>query len=334
MNGWQKKRKDKYSDSSFIPDSMKQADVQDRCEAFREEISKMVVGYEDIIDDFLICLVSGGHMLMVGVPGIAKTTLAEAFCTVSGLDFHRIQFTADILPADITGHYYFNQKKNEFELRKGPIFTQFLLADEINRAPSKTQSALIEAMQEGQVTIEGNTFPLPDPFFVVATKNPLETEGIYPLPEAQLDRFMLYIDMGYLGRENELEMLKRKNRSDFSTPNTMESDFVADLVEMEQEVYAEDSILSYISDIVWRTRTTEDLVLGASPRASEHLLYASKAYALINGRDYAIPDDVKRVVPNVLSHRIILSPEMEMEDVSKQKIIQDILDEVEVPKGS
>lgn len=312
---------------------MEVAEVQDHCDTFREEVGKMVVGYEDVIDDFLICLLSGGHMLMVGVPGIAKTTLAKTFCAVSGLDYHRIQFTADILPADITGHYYFNQKKNEFELRKGPIFTQFLLADEINRAPPKTQSALIEAMQEGQATIEGNLFSLPEPFFVVATKNPLEIEGVYPLPEAQLDRFMLYEDMGYLKREKELEMLKRKNQADFTLPDEIDSDFVADLLETEQEIFADDSILTYISDLVWKTRSSEALVLGASPRAAEHLLYASKAYALINGRDYVIPDDVKRVVPKVLRHRILLSPEMEMEDVSHQKIIHDILAEVEVPKG-
>ncbi|MEF8873108.1 MAG: AAA family ATPase [Candidatus Thermoplasmatota archaeon] len=176
----------------------------------KKEVSKVIIGYEDVIDDFLVCLMTGGHLLLEGVPGIAKTTMIKVFTKAVDLDYERIQFTQDMLPADISGHYYYDQKSSEFELRKGPVFAQVLMADEINRAPPKTQSALIEAMQENQVTIEGKTLGLPEPFFVIATRNPIETEGVYPLPEAQLDRFMIKSDMGYLGREDELDMLKQE----------------------------------------------------------------------------------------------------------------------------
>ena len=187
--------------------------VKKTCDAIRKEVGKVVVGYQDVVDDFLVCLVTRGHMIMLGVPGIAKTTLAKTFSTVTGLSWNRIQFTQDLLPSDITGHYYFDQSKNKFDLRKGPIFGEIVLADEINRAPPKTQSALIEAMQEKQVTIEGTTLKLPNPFLVIATKNPIETEGVYPLPEAQLDRFLYRIDMDYLKPDEELEMLRRKNEN-------------------------------------------------------------------------------------------------------------------------
>ncbi len=303
-------------------------------EEIRKNVGKVIVGYEDVIDDFLICLMTGGHLLLEGVPGIAKTTLIKAFTKAVGLGYERIQFTQDLLPADISGHYYYNQKTGEFELRKGPIFAQILMADEINRASPKTQSALIEAMQEKQVTIEGNTFSLPDPFLVVATRNPIETEGVYPLPEAQLDRFMIKSDMSYLSKNEELDMLKMKNDSSSSNIDKIDGGFGSEIIGLYHQIHVSDPILKYIRDITIETRDIEELLLGASPRAAEQLLYSSKARALLNGRDYVIPDDVKSIAHKVLNHRLILSIDAELEDVNKLDVIHDILQErVEAPKG-
>ncbi|MBS3781952.1 MAG: MoxR family ATPase [Candidatus Thermoplasmatota archaeon] len=304
-------------------------------EQLKEEISKVIFGYEEVIDDFLICLMTGGHLLLEGVPGIAKTTMIKVFTKAVDLDYERIQFTQDMLPADISGHYYYDQKSSEFELRKGPVFAQVLMADEINRAPPKTQSALIEAMQENQVTIEGKTLDLPEPFFVIATRNPIETEGVYPLPEAQLDRFMIKSDMGYLHPDKELEMLKGKNTEwDVEDVNKVEEKFGFQIQGLHNEVFLSDAVLKYIRDLVFETRNVDELVVGASPRAGEHLLYACKAHALINGRDYVIPDDVKAVAKRVLPHRLIVSVEAELEDLDASQILENVLENrVEAPKG-
>jgi len=278
---------------------------------------------------------TGGHLLLEGVPGIAKTTMIKVFTKTVDLEYERIQFTQDMLPADISGHYYYNQKNSGFELRKGPVFAQVLMADEINRAPPKTQSALIEAMQEKQVTIEGKTLPLPDPFFVIATRNPIETEGVYPLPAAQLDRFMIKSDMGYLQPEEELNMLKSKN-SDWTMQNAekVEDGLGFQIIGLHEDVFLSDAVLKYIRDIILETRNTEDLVIGASPRAGEHLLYTSKAYAVINGRDYVIPDDVKEMAKRVLPHRLIVSVEAELEELDASQVLEEILeDRVIAPKG-
>ncbi|MFH1013723.1 MAG: MoxR family ATPase [Thermoplasmatota archaeon] len=306
--------------------------VHDICQMIKEQIGHVVVGYESVIDNLLICLITKGHMYMIGVPGIAKTTLAKSFAMVTGLTWNRVQFTQDVLPADIIGHYYFDQKENIFKLRKGPIFGELILADEINRASPKTQSALIEAMQERQVTIEGTTLLLPDPFFVIATKNPIETEGVYQLPEAQLDRFLFSISMDYLPRKQEEEMLRNKNRisQDMFYRLKPISD-IKSIIGLHHHVYADTSIIQYIMNIIEETRTQPQLLMGASPRAAEHLLYASKASALIHGKDYVIPDDVKKVASNVLSHRLILSTEADLEGTSTKKIIDDILTTVEIP---
>lgn len=304
--------------------------VKKNCDIIREEIGKVVVGYEEVVDDLLVCLITQGHMFMLGVPGIAKTTLAKAFSEVTGLTWGRVQFTQDLLPSDIIGHYYYDQKTSEFQLRRGTIFNEILLADEINRAPPKTQSALIESMQERQVTIEGTTLKLPDPFLVIATKNPVETEGVYPLPEAQLDRFLYRVNMDYLEPDLELSMLRRKNDSKSVVLKKLAKADVKNLIGLHHQVYADESVLLYILNILTETRGNEKIVFGASPRAGEHLLYAAKAYALINGRDYVIPDDVKKVVPKVLGHRIILSAESEFEGLSTDKIIDDILGSVDV----
>jgi len=309
-------------------------DYKKQFKAIKSEIGKVVVGYEEVLDDFLICLMTGGHLLLEGVPGIAKTTLIKEFTKVIGMDHSRIQFTQDMLPADITGHYYFNTKTGEFELRKGPVFTNVLMADEINRAPPKTQSALIEAMQEKQVTIEGNTLPLKEPFFVVATRNPIETEGVYPLPEAQLDRFMIKSNMMYLSAAQELDLLELKNRENGYDVRRIGGSLRDNIQGLHKSVYTSSDILKYIRNIVLETRVTEELSLGASPRAAEQLLYASKAYALLNGRGYVIPDDVKDVAKKVLPHRLILTVDAELEGVSKDQILKDILEsKVEAPKG-
>jgi len=306
--------------------------IQETCDTIRQEIGKVVVGYEDVVDDFLVCLITQSHLFMLGVPGVAKTTLAKSFSMVTGLSWNRVQFTQDLLPSDIIGHYYFDQKSNQFKLRKGPIFSEILLADEINRAPPKTQSALIEAMQEKQVTIEGTTLELPRPFLVIATKNPIETEGVYPLPQAQLDRFMYRVNMDYLEPNRELEMLIRKSENNNNTVEMVGKNFVQKLIGTHHKVYAEESILTYILDIIVETRNNDEmLVLGASPRAGEHLLYASKAYALIHGKDYVIPDDVKKVTPKVLGHRLLLSAEAELEGLSVDKVLHDIVDSVKIP---
>jgi MoxR-like ATPase len=306
--------------------------VKKTCDTIRSEVSKVVVGYEDVVDDFLVCLITPGHMFMLGIPGIAKTTLAKTFSAVTGFSWSRIQFTQDLLPSDIIGHYYFDQKKNVFLLRKGPVFNEIILADEINRAPPKTQSALIEAMQERQVTIEGTTLPLPHPFLVIATKNPIETEGVYPLPEAQLDRFLFKVSMDYLDADDEFLMLKRKNENNEQTVTPLSPTAVRTLIGLHHKIHVDDSIMKYILGILAETRKSSKLVLGGSPRAGEHLLYAAKAYALIHGKEYVIPDDVKKVAPKVLAHRIILSAESELEGHTTDKVIDDILRTVPVPE--
>ncbi|MBU0497715.1 MAG: MoxR family ATPase [Candidatus Thermoplasmatota archaeon] len=305
--------------------------VKKTCDAIRKEVAKVVVGYEDVVDDFLVCLIAQGHMFMLGVPGIAKTTLAKTFATVTGLSWNRVQFTQDLLPSDILGHMFYDQKDQDFKLRKGPIFGELVLADEINRAPPKTQSALIEAMQEQQVTIEGKTLPLPYPFLVIATKNPIETEGVYPLPEAQLDRFLYRVSMDYLEPKKELELLKMKAAHEDTTIQAVEKEWITQLIGMHHHVYADESIMQYIIRILQETRKAKELVIGASPRAGEHLLYASKAYALIRGKNYVIPDYVKTVAPKVLGHRVILSAESELAGLSSDKVVFDILKRVEIP---
>lgn len=306
--------------------------VHDIFTQIRDQIGKVVIGYESVVEDLLVCLITKGHLYMIGVPGIAKTTLAKSFATVTGLSWNRVQFTQDILPADIIGHYYFDQKESTFKLRKGPVFGEIVLADEINRATPKTQSALIEAMQERQVTIEGKTLKLPNPFLVIATKNPIETEGVYPLPEAQLDRFLYSISMDYLPRNMEEMMLLRKNEDQREYLDVIKPiPDVSSIIGLHHQIHADETIIRYIMNIVEATRSNEHLLMGASPRAAEHLLYASKALALIQGKEYVIPDMVKKVAPKVLGHRLILSTEADLEGISAQKIIQDILSTVEIP---
>ena len=309
------------------------ADVESAVKAVKAEVGKTVVGYEEQVDDFLICLFTGGHLLIEGVPGVAKTTLSKAFASVCGLSYKRIQFTQDLLPADITGHYFFNQRSSEFEVRKGPLFADLVLADEINRAPPKTQSALLEAMQERQVTIEGTTFELPNPFMVIATLNPIETEGVYPLPEAQVDRFMIKSQMDYLDDKAEVDILKMKTGIEQFPVPIMKKRDVDHMRDAVRKTFVHDSVYGYVRDIARATRAIDDLELGLSPRGAIHLIQVSQARAFIRGRDYVIPDDVKDMSHKVVDHRLILSPEADMEGLTRSGITDSVLSSVAVPKG-
>jgi len=298
----------------------------------QEEIRKAIVGMEDVVELMTIALIANGHILIEGVPGVAKTTLSKNFAAVFGLKFSRIQMTPDLLPADIIGHTFYDMKKGEFRMRKGPIFANVVLVDEINRASPKTQSALLEAMEERQVTIEGLPLKLPEPFVVLATMNPVEMEGVYELPTAQIDRFMMKIDITYLPEETEKEMLRRKNLGLFSEARHVVSQ--AELVRARSEalkVHVSEAIIGYIYEIVRETRLDDRVILGASPRAGEHLLYAAKVKAYLEGRDYVVPDDVKWLAVPVMAHRMVVKPEYEVEGVDGKTVIRDVLSRVEVP---
>jgi len=308
-------------------------EVQAAIRAVKTEVGKVVVGYEEQIEDFVICLLTQGHLLIEGVPGVAKTTLAKAFATVCALSYRRIQFTQDLLPADITGHYFFNQRSAEFEVRKGPLFADLVLTDEINRAPPKTQSALLEAMQERQVTIEGTSFDLPNPFMVLATLNPIETEGVYPLPEAQIDRFMIKSNMDYLDEKRELEILRLKGGPETTPSIVLSRDAILEMSNDVVNMFTHESVLGYIESIARATRNLEELDLGLSPRGAIHLMQTAKARAYINARNYVIPDDVKAMAHKVIDHRLIVTPEADLGGMTKASLTDSILTSVPVPKG-
>jgi MoxR-like ATPase len=305
------------------------------------EMSKVIVGQKYMVERLLIGLLSNGHILLEGVPGLAKTLAIKSLASTVQAKFHRIQFTPDLLPADLIGTQIYNQKQEAFTVRRGPIFANFILADEINRAPAKVQSALLEAMQERQVTIGDSTFELEEPFLVLATQNPIEQEGTYPLPEAQVDRFMLKVVIGYPNKEEE-KMIIRENMAS-SMPTVKAVIKPQDIINarlVAREVYMDEKIERYILDIVFATRTPKDYKLdkltqlisyGGSPRASINLALASKAYAFIKRRGYVIPEDVRAVCADVLRHRIGLTYEAEAENVTAENIISEILNTVEVP---
>lgn len=300
--------------------------------ALKAEISKAVVGREEVIELLTVALLTEGHVLLEGIPGVAKTTIAKAFASAIGLSFSRIQFTPDMLPADIIGVRYYDQKTGEWVVKIGPIFANVVLADEINRAQPKTQSALLEAMQERQVTIEGETHSLPRPFLVIATMNPLEQEGVYPLPEAQIDRFMLKVEMGYPSKEEELALLKRKSTGDFGeVSQVVDREELFSLMDAVRAVRVSDEVIEYIYSLISATRSDERLTFGASPRAGEHLLYGAKAAAFLDGRDYVIPDDVKKMALPTLAHRIVLRVDYELEGLKPRDVIEDILKRTPVP---
>ncbi len=296
------------------------------------EVNKVIVGKNQVLEDIFIALMSEGHILLEGVPGVAKTYMAKTFAQTLGCTFKRIQFTPDLLPSDILGTYVFDQKTSEFSFREGPVFANIVLADEINRAPPKTQSALLEAMQEKQVTIEGVTHFLPKPFMVLATQNPIEQEGTYPLPEAQVDRFLFKLNVDYPTDSEEVEILKRKTGANDENIKTSASPKILEKMQkIVYDVYIAPEIMEYIRDIVIRSRRNPQVLLGGSPRASIVLMNGAKARAALNGRDYVIPDDVKVIAQQSLNHRMILRPEAELEGVSVNRIIASIVGELVIP---
>jgi MoxR-like ATPase len=308
--------------------------------AARTEIGKVIIGQADVIERCLICVITNHHGLVEGVPGVAKTLLVRTLARVLGCDYARIQFTPDLMPADITGTNVFNLQRNEFTLIKGPIFTSFLLADEINRAPAKTQSALLQAMQERVVSIDRETHQLPANFTVFATQNPIEYEGTYPLPEAQKDRFMLKISMGTPGRDEEFALAQRTLGPD-SPEATLASGAVQAVIQAEdlvtlrqqlQHITLREELVGYVVDLVRATRASESVLVGAGPRATQSLLLASRGYAALQMRDYVTPDDIKSMAVPVLEHRLILRPEFEIEGLSVSEVIQSILQQVAVPR--
>ncbi len=310
-------------------------------ESLRTGMHQAIVGQSHLIDSLLIGLLSGGHILLEGLPGLAKTLAIKTLSQLISADYKRIQFTPDLLPADVVGTLMYSQKQEDFSVKKGPIFSNFILADEINRAPAKVQSALLEAMQEHQVTIGDETFKLPNPFLVMATQNPIEQEGTYPLPEAQVDRFMLKVLISYPKKEEEAQIIRQQIRPESQEIRPVVS--IADILDLRRlaaEVYIDEKIERYIVDIVFATRQPADYGLehfksfisfGASPRASINLALAARSYALLKGRGYVIPEDVRAVCYDVLRHRIGLSYEAEAQDLTSDELIKEILNRVEVP---
>ncbi len=306
----------------------------------RSEVSKVIIGQDAVVDKALIAIFTGHHALIEGVPGVAKTLLVRTLARVLGCEFNRIQFTPDLMPADITGTSVFNMQKNEFTLIQGPVFTTFLLADEINRAPAKTQSALLQAMQERRVTIDRETHALSPNFTVFATQNPIEYEGTYPLPEAQKDRFMLKIPMTVPDREGELELARRMLGTDSpeqalaagSVQAVVSAEDLAKLRTAMEAITVREELVAYVVDVIRATRTTESVLVGAGPRATQSLLLAARANAALNGRDFVTPDDVKQLTEPVIGHRLVLRPEYEIEGVNIGEVVGKILEQVAVPR--
>ncbi len=314
---------------------MELADVGERTKAIVAEVKKAIVGKDDLLERVMVGILAGGHLLFEDYPGLAKTLIARSFARVLGMEFKRIQFTPDLLPSDIVGSHIFDREQGKFVLVSGPIFANLILADEINRATPKTQSALLEAMQEFQVTIEGETLPLPTPFIVIATQNPIEYEGTFPLPEAQLDRFMMRLTVGYPDDESEVEILRRRltRKVDNVTlsPITDASELIA-MRRAVEEVLVDPDIENYIVSLVAKTRTDTNVYVGASPRGSLALLKLARANAAVHGRDYVIPDDVKEFAVPALVHRLILSPELWTKRVNPNDVVENIVQLVPVPK--
>lgn len=309
----------------------------EKIEKLRHEIAQVIVGQEQAVDLVLTCILANGHVLIEGVPGVAKTLLARLIARLVDAQFSRVQFTPDLMPSDVLGTNIFNVKTQEFEFHQGPIFSDIVLVDEINRAPAKTQAALFEVMEERQVSMDGATYPMGELYTILATQNPVEQEGTYRLPEAQLDRFLMKVTMGYPSADDELEILKRHEQrtdlvklSDVNPVLTKKE--VLQLRSYMNDVVIDESLLRYITQIVQQTRSSRAVYLGASPRASVAMLQASKAYALLQGRDFVTPEDIKAVTPSILQHRLVLTAEAEMEGYTAYKVAMKLIDKVEVPK--
>lgn len=303
----------------------------------RKEIGKIIVGQEKMIDLLITAILADGHVLIEGVPGVAKTLTAKLLSKVISVHFSRIQFTPDLMPSDVLGTSIFNIKKSEFEFRSGPIFSNIVLIDEINRAPAKTQAALFEVMEERQVTVDGTTYPMQHPYMVVATQNPIEHEGTYRLPEAQLDRFLFKIEVDYPNLEQEVSIISGHHQRKGINPTLevaalLSADQISAYRQAVQQVYVEDHLLHYIAKLIHETRNSASLFLGASPRASIAVLNGSKAYAAVSGRDFVTPEDIKFIALPVLRHRVMLTPDKEMEGITPDEVVTQIIDKVEVPR--
>ncbi len=313
---------------------MELAELRDRATGILDEVERSVVGKRGPLELILLALLSDGHVLLEDYPGLAKTLIARSFAQASSLHFARIQFTPDLMPSDVTGSSIFNQRSVEFEFRPGPIFANLLLADEINRAPPKTQAALLEAMQERQVTIENDTHRLEPPFLVLATQNPIEYEGTYPLPEAQLDRFLVRIAVGYPERDDEIEMLRRRldrGQDDLVLRQVVDAPTLVEMQRSLERVHVSEAIEGYIVDVVAATRTSRRLAVGASPRGSLALLKLSRAKAALSGRDFVVPEDVKAVAVPALAHRLTLRPELWVQRVRGEDVVVEALETVPTP---
>ncbi|MDL5511457.1 MoxR family ATPase [Arenibacter sp. M-2] len=303
----------------------------------KTELGRVIIGQQEMIELLIISILANGHSLIEGVPGVAKTVTAKLLAKTMNVDFSRIQFTPDLMPSDILGTSIFNVKTSEFEFKKGPLFSNIILIDEINRAPAKTQAALFEAMAERQITMDGLTYEMRPPFLVFATQNPIEQEGTYRLPEAQLDRFLFKIKVNYPSLEEEIEILESKHRQknqnlESIITSVLSAAQIASYQEVIKEIIIENNLMKYIAGIVHNTRNNGNLYLGASPRASIAIMDASKALAAINGRDFVTPDDIKKVASPILGHRVILTPEREMEGFTPDKVIKQILETIEIPR--
>ena len=320
-----------------MTDAMRPEQVVQHVEQITAEISAAVILNDDFLETVLTAVLADGHILLEDVPGTGKTVTAASIAEAMGLSFSRIQFTPDLLPADITGSNVYNEDEGDFEFRKGPVFTNILLADEINRASPKTQSALLEAMQERQVTVDGTTYELPEPFFVIATQNPVEQEGTFELPEAQLDRFLVKSSLGYPDRDGERELLFRRLDRTEATPSVekvIERDTAALLRTAPEAVSVDDDLVEYVVDICRQTRNDDRVATGVSPRGTQRLLEAARAAAVVAGREYLVPDDVKRVAEPTLAHRLVMTTEAQVERVDPRAVIGDALDRTAVPRDA
>ncbi|MCG7281055.1 MoxR family ATPase [Chryseobacterium taklimakanense] len=312
-------------------------ELRQSLEKVKAEIGRVIVGQESMIEHLLAALLSNGHVLIEGVPGVAKTITAKLLAKTIDVGFSRIQFTPDLMPSDILGTSVFNMKNSEFEFKKGPLFSNFILIDEINRSPAKTQAALFEVMEERQITMDGIRYEMEEPFLVVATQNPIEHEGTYRLPEAQLDRFLFKINVGYPNLQEEVEIIKNQHENKLedktdAVQRVISGQQLKNYQHLVKEVIVEPHLLEYIAKIIINTRENQFLYLGASPRASLALLTASKAFAAIRGRDFVTPEDIKEASFAVLRHRVIVSPEREMEGLTADEIIRQILETIEIPR--
>src|SRR5712692_7455034 len=316
-------------------DGLKIEEAGQVCQTIIGQVKKIIVGKDAVLEKVMLALLANSHILFEDYPGLAKTLLARSFAMSIGCDFSRIQFTPDLLPADITGTYVYNVKSGDFELRKGPVFTNILLADEINRAPPKTQAALLEAMQERQTTLDGKTHLLRDPFIVMATQNPIEYEGVYPLPEAQLDRFLVRLQLGYPNRAEEVEIMRRRmlrGQEEVSLEPAADAKSILDLQRVVEGIHVDDDVLGYVADIVQATRSQRQIEVGASPRGSLAIFKLSRSRAVFHARDYVIPDDVKEVVAPALVHRMIMKAESWVKGTNPNQVLDEILKTIPVPR--